>query len=543
MTLFLQPLWQLFSKPLFWLVLVIGFTLAYFFLAHEGFYFGDDHDYSMFAMQLLQGTFQFDNYSFSHRFMVFVPTAFFYWLGGHNVYTTTLWPLLCTLGTLYLLYASFKKDHPVATCWALVLLGLYYFQLNTVNYLYPDNILLFFTTACLLVLYKLRTPFAISPKQEIYWGVLFAGLNLLAFLTKETIVYTVPFYLALFFLQVRQKQNIRFWVTAAVTGLVLLTIYFVAYKVFTGNALLRLDDIAATNTDQTRNDYLSSRAATLLPRLTYGPLLFFIGCALAIPVGFALLSFLSFARPVSWREPHGFWLLAMACMLFPIWFGTATVDFYKPMPLLPRMFHPLLPTFCLAAGLALEKAWNHRNAYLVMAVLFGISTWLAGGDLWVMYAPLAVLFLALFLYNRPVPFWLGLGAVALATSIRPVYFMLKPTVSYYFEQKRIIDKHLRHPVGKHVVLMDSTMHWGYEYFYGYQVPKNYTFKRYEQYTVQDQQADTVFLLINNGVLEHPELMMTLREEDILPQFPTATLIAQEKKVKLFYLPKDSVSIK
>ncbi|AMM50296.1 hypothetical protein TH61_02620 [Rufibacter sp. DG15C] len=543
MTLFLQPLWQLFSKPTFWLLLVIGFTLVYFFLEHEGFYFGDDHDYSLFAMQLLQGTFHFDNYSFSHRFMVFVPTAFFYLLGGHNVYTTTLWPLLCTLGTLYLLYASFKKEHPVATCWALVLLGLYYFQLNTVNYLYPDNILLFFTTTCLLILYKLRNPLAISPKQELNWGISFAVLNLLAFLTKETIVYTVPFYLALFFLQIRRKQNIRFWVAAAATGAVLLTIYFLSYKIFTGDMLLRLHDIAATNTDQTRQDYLDSRSATLLPRLTYGPLLFFIGSALAIPAGFALLSFLRFAKPVSWREPHGFWLLAMVCMLFPIWFGSATVDFYKPMPLVPRMFHPLLPAFCLTAGLALEKAWNHRNAYLFMAVLFGLGTWLSGDNLWVVYAPLAVLFLALYLYNRPVPFWLGLGAVALVSAIRPVYFILKPTVSYYFEQKKIIDQHLRHATGTHVVLMDSTMLWGYEYFYGYQVPKNYTFKRYEFYSAQDQQADTVFLLINNGVLEHPELMMTLREQDILPKFPTAKLLAQEKKVKLFYLPKDSISAK
>ncbi|WP_169788153.1 glycosyltransferase family 39 protein [Rufibacter tibetensis] len=537
--LFLQ---RFLSSPRFWFVAVVGFTLLYYFAEHEGFYYADDGSYSLYAHQVLHGGFHFDDYSFCHRFMVFVPTTLFYWLWDHNIYTTTLWPLLCTLGTLLLLYLTFRKKHPVAISWALVLLGLYYFQLNTSNYLYPDNILLFFTTACLLVLYRARNPLP-SVKEEVYWGMGFAVLNLLAFLTKETIVYTVPFYLTLFGYQAFRRQNSRFWFTAAVTGILLLAAYFLLYKIYSGDALQRLYDIKATNTAETKQAYLDTRSATLFPRLTYGPFLFFIGTGLAIPLAMAALFWMSNSKkqPFSLSSPIYFWLIAMLGMLLPIWFGTATVDFYKPMPLVPRMFHPLLPAFCLLAGLTMEQVWNKRIAFLYLAVVFGISTLLVSQNMVVMYLPLTLFFAVLFFWNRSWPHWLGLLAVAAVLCIRPVYFMIKPTVSYYFEQKALVDQHLNHENGRHVVLMDSFLLEKFDFFYGFQVPKNYTFQEYSAYLKSAHPAtDSVFLLINNGVLEHPELMLTLREKDILPLFPSAQLINQKGKVKLFMLPKDSL---
>ncbi|WP_460894250.1 ArnT family glycosyltransferase [Rufibacter soli] len=516
----------------------MSFTLLYFFAEHEGFYFGDDFSYGLYAHQLLHGGFHFDDYSFCHRFMVFVPTALFYWLWGMNVYTTTLWPLLCTLGTYLAIFLTFRKSHPVATSWALVLMGFYYFQLNTVNYLYPDNILLFFSTACLLVLYKARKPLP-SLSAEIGYGVLFAVLNLLAFLTKETIVYAAPFYLVIFLYHLLRKENLHFWAAAILSGALLLGVYFLLYKLYAGNAWQRFEDIAATNTVETKQAYLDTRSATLLPRLTYQPLLFFIGSGLGIPLAFIALCFLCVPRPrlVAQAKTHSFWLMALLSMLLPIWFGTATVDFYKPMPLVPRMFHPLLPAFCLAGALAVERAWGQRSSYALLAGLFLVFTVLAEGTMWTMYLPLALFFTALFLWRRPVPHWLGLAAVLLVCLIRPAYFITKPTVSYYFEQKQIIDQHLSNPTGTHVVVTDSMMARMHPYFYGYEVPKNYTYLPYKSADSSIvQKADTVFLLINNGILEHPELMMPIREKDVLPKFPQAKLIAQEGKVKLFLLP-------
>jgi hypothetical protein len=268
-----------------------------------------------------------------------------------------------------------------------------------------------------------------------------------------------------------------------------------------------------------------------------------VASGLAIPLAFAALSGFNASklRSFSLHRPHSFWAVALFSMLAVIWFGTATVDFYKPMPLLPRMFHPLLPTFCLTAGLAVEKSWHKQRTFLYLTLLFAVCAFLAQDDLWVMYTPLAVFFLGLLLWNKPWPQWLGLLAVAAVLCIRPTYFILKPTVSYYFEQKQIVDQHLHHPKGQYVVLMDSIMLGRHPYFYGFDVPKNYSFQKYAAYpNNKSAAADTVFLLINNGVLEHPELMMKEREKDILPLFPSAELRNQKGKVKLFVLPKDSL---
>ncbi|MFC6997512.1 ArnT family glycosyltransferase [Rufibacter roseus] len=535
----LLRLQKLLQSPLFWFLATSAFTLLYYFAAHEGFYFGDDYSYSLYAHQLLQGTYHLDEYVFCHRFMVFVPTALFYWLWGMNIYTTTLWPLLCTLGTYLLLFLTFRRTHPSATSWALVLLGFYYFQLNTSNYLYPDNILLFFSAACLLVLYKARSPLP-NKSAKIGLGLLFATLNLLAFLTKETIVYAVPFYGCVFLYHIYSRKNRWFWVTAAVSGATFLFLYFYLYAFYTGHAFQRFIDIQNAGLADTSSTFISQPFISHLPRLTYGPILFFIGSGLAIPLIFAALYFFIPAKPklINLQHPLSFWAVATLAMLLPIWVGSVSLGYYKPMPLLPRMFHPLLPAFCVLAGLSIERIGEKRWIYALLAILFALSAYLAGGVMWTLYLPPMLFFLVAFFWPVLRKAWLALCVVALAQAVRPAYFMLKPTVSYYFEQKNIVDQHLAHPEGNYTVYMDSTMLRRHPFFYGFKVPSNYTFKGYAAFDHHlTAPTDTTFLLINNGVLEHPELMMQLREKDILPFFPTAKLLDQKGKVKLYYLPQ------
>src|SRR5688572_4824113 len=84
------------------------FTLAYFIFAHEGFYFDDDYAYAEMAGKLAHGTFDIRSYKPDlpayHRFLIFAPTTLFYKILGINIYTTTLWPLLCTLASLGFIY-------------------------------------------------------------------------------------------------------------------------------------------------------------------------------------------------------------------------------------------------------------------------------------------------------------------------------------------------------------------------------------------------------------------------------------------------------
>src|SRR5688572_28781986 len=109
------------------LFFTVVFTLAYFFFAHEGFYFDDDYAYAEMAGKLATGNFDIRSYKPDlpayHRFLIFAPTAFFYNFLGVNIYTTTLWALLCTLASLTFIYLLFRKEDKWLTSFALLLLG------------------------------------------------------------------------------------------------------------------------------------------------------------------------------------------------------------------------------------------------------------------------------------------------------------------------------------------------------------------------------------------------------------------------------------
>src|SRR5437868_5938616 len=126
------------------LFFTVAFTLAYFFFAHEGFYFNDDYTYAELAGDVIHGKFSFKNLNPDlpgyHRFLVFGPVALSYKLFGISIYTTTLWPLLCTLGCLFLVYYLFKKEDSLLTVFALLLTGLQFHTLFLSTYLFPDNI-------------------------------------------------------------------------------------------------------------------------------------------------------------------------------------------------------------------------------------------------------------------------------------------------------------------------------------------------------------------------------------------------------------------
>ena len=66
---------------------------------------------------------------------------------GVNIISATLWPLLATLGCAGLIWRLYRRREPVVAGGAMLLLGLHYFTLNLSNYLYPDNMLMFWCLA------------------------------------------------------------------------------------------------------------------------------------------------------------------------------------------------------------------------------------------------------------------------------------------------------------------------------------------------------------------------------------------------------------
>jgi hypothetical protein len=530
------------------LALVVLLTAAYFFLTHEGLYDLDDYFYSRYAQQLAGGTFRVlpDPLGLLHdplkeRWLIFGPVALLYRLFGISIITTTLWPLLCTLACSVVLWAAYRKREPVVAAAAMLLLGLHYFTLNLTNYLYPDNILMFWCLLCALTLLRGRQ----ARRNHLLWGSGFALFNFAALLSKETVVYYLPFYLGVLVLDIYGRRNLRFWLAAAVVGTAVLGAYLAFYQVYTHDALYRIHLIEHTNTFLKEGNFLEGNRAALLARITYQPLGFLVG----IGLGVALV--LAGAAATTWRRTtnpdRGFWLGLACTTLAFYWLGSTSLTQYNPITLLPRMTTPLLPPLCVAAGYGLRDfvtkarggywlallllgcaAWLHNSISLVygaVALYFGVASWVAGpGHKW---QPGTTRFAAL-----------ALLALALALSIRPVYFMQKPSVSAYAAQQRVLRQQLARPA-RGVVFVDDFLIGNYDFYYGYQVPPGLRFRRYTASdSVHLAPGEHAWLLVNRATLTNPELTRKLirySEADVLARFPTRRAVAQEGKVQLYQI--------
>lgn len=525
------------------------FTIAYFLLNHEGIYDYDDYTYGRFAHQLATGTFRLDavpdDYKPLHeRWLVFGPVALLYRLFGVNIFTTTLWPLAATLGCLGLIGGLYRRRAPLAASAALLLLGLHYFSLDLSTYLYPDNILMCLALASAAALLRGRQ----APRhRQAVWGAGFAGLNLLALLSKETILYYLPFYLLLGGRDLWRGRHRRFWAAAALTGAGLLLGYLGVYYYATGNAFYRLAVIEHANKVLQGRNYLAGKQGALWARITYQPLLFFWGTGL----GAALL--LAVRSCAQWRlAGHAelrFWLALAGSSAAFYWLGSTSLTSYNPNSLVPRMLTPLLPPLCLAAGFGLSHfmrtgrgAWVLALGLLAGALGLRSSVSVMYGGLGVFFALAAVVATpAGAAWRRPSTGWfagLTLLAVAGCLAIRPVYFMVKPSNSAYFAQRRLVDRYLKGP-GRGVVLVDDFLLRNYDFYYGYEQPAGL---RYQAYARRDTTlrslAQPAWLLLNRSILTNDNLtphVISYSADQVLAWFPQRHLVARDGNVELYRL--------
>ncbi|UYZ64370.1 ArnT family glycosyltransferase [Hymenobacter weizhouensis] len=542
------------------LLFVAAFTVAYFFLTHEGLYALDDYFYARYAHQLLSGTFRVEpdplgllHDPLKERFLIFGPVAGLYALLGVNIISTTLWPLLATLGCAVLMWRLYGRREPVVAAGAMLLLGLHYFTLNLTNYLYPDNILMFWCLACAAALLSGRRP---GRQQPGRWGLLFAGLNFAALLSKETIIYYLPFYVGVLVLDLRRRRHGRFWAVAVGSGAALLVIYLGFYQVFTDDALYRLHLIERTNEFLKEGNYLLGNRAALVARLTWQPLAFFVSIGLAPMLVLAAVAARRPGPVLASEAPETgpdrqFWLALAGSTLAFYWLGSTSFSQYNPITLLPRMTTPLLPPLALAAGFGLRHVLlegTGRAAAGVGALLLGAAAWLHN-SLSVVYGALGLYWLAVGL-GQGRRFWPaalrpGTGALVALTllvlagslALRPVYFMQKPSVSSHFAQERVIRGHLTAPAAQGVVFVDDYLIGNYDFYYSFRVPPGLRYRRFwARDSVQLAPGERAWLLLNRSTLTNDELTRKLirySPDSVLSWYPRRRLVEQYGKVELY----------
>ncbi|WP_303311316.1 glycosyltransferase family 39 protein [Hymenobacter sp. BT730] len=525
---------------------LVVFIVAYFFFTHEGLYDYDDYHYARLAHELAAGTFQVNPDAehlliepFRERLLVFAPVALFYRLFGVGIYTTTLWPLLCTVGTLVLCWALYRRRAPLVAAGAMVLLGLHYFMLTLSNYLYPDNILMFWALASASALLYGRRESQQHPRR---WGISFALLTLAAFLAKETLVFYLPFYGGVLMVDLFRRQHKPFWLASLGAGLLLLLGYLSFYYLYTGDALYRLHRIEVANVYFQPKNYLGAQHGQLLARLTWQPLASFLGAGLGVALLLALVAAVSPAR----RLPEArFWLWLAVSAIACYWWGSTSLEQYNPITLTPRMMTPLLPPLCLAAGFGLREALQHRlyAGWLAMGLLACALLLHNSGA--VVYAGASVCFAGMFFLHHPervspllfsrLPL-MTLLLLAAVLAIRPLYFMAKPSAFSFFEQQALIRQYLP-DTAQGTVYVDEHLLEKVDFYYGFSPVPTLVYRRYESADSLPLATEKpAWMLVNRSTLTNPELTRQLikyTEPEVLARFPHRKLVAQKGKVSLY----------
>ena len=189
------------------LIIIAGIILRLIF--YTGLYSTDDYKYANYAYQTLnpRNTYKEDVQLYHHyvatnhkffippqklNFGVYIPAAVFYGLFGVKEWTTIIWPFLCSIGNIIVIFFLALIIFRNVSIGLISALLMAFFPLSSIfaTRLTTDEISVFFTGLSCLAFLK-----SAESKNRIRWGVL-SGLSLgLAYMTRCYMLIIVLFFL------------------------------------------------------------------------------------------------------------------------------------------------------------------------------------------------------------------------------------------------------------------------------------------------------------------------------------------------------------
>ena len=337
-------------------LVLLGHALLYALLNGNFDHDFDAQQYGRIAFEISRGEYQLATHPFSQRFGVTVPAAGLFGLFGVSWVTATLWPLLCSLGTIALVHgAAARAAGRRAALAAALLLAINLVQVRYASRLLPDVVVSALMLAAAVAIDRGR---AAPAERQVRWGCASALLVLAALLSKETAVWLGPLFLGLLVYDFLRGKNRRLWGAFSAALLAGLLALGGAYAAFTGDALYRLQGIESVHNE--RAGAFDGGLARYAARLTYEPLVFL----LEIPgFGLALLLALPaavFAARAPRSESGGarYWVAYLASVMGSFWFGTTSLSTYTPLNLADRFLMPFLAPLAILGGVTLACVFD-----------------------------------------------------------------------------------------------------------------------------------------------------------------------------------------
>jgi 4-amino-4-deoxy-L-arabinose transferase-like glycosyltransferase len=340
-------------------LVLLGHALLYVVLNGNFDHDYDAQQYGRIAHEIARGEYQLATHPFSQRFAVTAPAAALFRLGGVSWVTATLWPLVCSLGTIALVHgAAARAAGRRAALAAALLLATNLVQVRFASRLLPDVVVSAWMLAAAVAIERGRDA---APARQARAGLAAALLLLVALLAKETAVWLGPLFLGLCAYDLLRRKNARLWLVFAGTLGAGLAALAAAYAAATGDPLYRLQGIEVAHNE--RAGAFEGGLASYAARLTYAPLVFL----LEIPAyGLALLLALPaavFAARAPRHESGGarYWVAYLVSVVASFWLGTTSLREYTPLNLAERFLMPFLAPLSILGGITLALVLDPRE--------------------------------------------------------------------------------------------------------------------------------------------------------------------------------------
>lgn len=313
---------------------------------------------------MLNGAYTFNESPKSHRLTVIIPSLLLRSVFGNNEYATALFPLLCSLATIVLLYRFLIPMDETVAFIGVCLLSLNISQIIYSTVLFPDVTVALFSFLVLWCIYKFRQ----NKNATLQW--IAVCFFVAGFFAKEIILVLLPL---IFFLSLKdafrtgafEKWRIFY------SGLLLFVLALALWS-----KLVKDDFLFVLHSIETHhNDVFAPTPSgkNLIRRLMAEPAHFLIDH----PEFFILFVFALTALVPRVFHTHDveFWKYAFAFVAAFLWFGSTSPSRFAPFPLVDRMWLVVLVPACILSAFMIKEFSEKRlSAYMV-----GIPVFLLAG--------------------------------------------------------------------------------------------------------------------------------------------------------------------
>ena len=231
------------KRPEMLLLCILLFAACVRGLLFTGTWSADSLAYVYHAYLIEQGKFTLTAYVHTLRFALLLPVSCCYWLFGANELSTALYPFLCSLSNIVLIYhfGRFLFADRTAGLVSALLLAVFPLDVFYASQLMPETPLSFLMAGCVYLFLKGER---IPDRKRAKWYYLASGiLTGIAYLTKIFAVFLIFFFLA-YILYQKRVSTAYLWMAGGFCGILLPEMVF--YYLQTGDPIYQLKLILST---------------------------------------------------------------------------------------------------------------------------------------------------------------------------------------------------------------------------------------------------------------------------------------------------------